>query len=180
MAKNSNANSIRLVESLKKNVSEKVAKEFEEQYPLSASANIQKKYEWANNACIFLEEHCDSDTIRKIREGCKCNDGKSIANKMKKYLKNADSIEAFVLAFSQNETFAALEYIAENKIHFCYPECYCSCVKHVPKQLSKTWCYCTVGNAKGVFEELFEKQVKITLLESIKSGASQCVMEVEW
>lgn len=59
MARNSNANSIRLVESLKKNVSEKVAKEFEEQYPLSASANIQKKYEWANNACIFLEEHCD-------------------------------------------------------------------------------------------------------------------------
>ena len=119
------------MESLKKNVSEKVAKEFEDQYPLSASANIQKKYEWANNACIFLEEHYDSDTIRKIREGCKCNDGKSIANKMKKHLKNADSIEAFVLAFSQNETFAVLEYIAENKIHFCYPECYCSCVKHI-------------------------------------------------
>lgn len=180
MAKNSNAHSIRLVESLKENVSEKVAKEFEEKYPLSASANIQKKYDWANNACTFLEEHCDLDTIKIVRQHCRCNDGKSIANKMKKYLKNAESIDAFVRSFNQNESFATLEYLSHNKIRFCYPECYCSCVKHMPKELSITWCYCTVGNAKGAFEELFGTNVKITLLESIKSGASRCVMEVEW
>ncbi len=49
MSKNDNAHSIRLVDSLGKNVGSDTAKEFEEIYPLSQSANIEKKYEWAKN-----------------------------------------------------------------------------------------------------------------------------------
>ena len=44
MAKNDNAHSIRMTESLRKNVGEKAADEFEETYVLSKSANIDKKY----------------------------------------------------------------------------------------------------------------------------------------
>lgn len=81
---------------------------------------------------------------------------------------------------SQEEKFAQLEYISENKLLFCYPSCYCACVKRVPKELSKTWCYCTLGNAEGIFEKLFLKQVKMELVETIKSGGERCVMSVEW
>lgn len=63
---------------------------------------------------------------------------------------------------------------------FCYPECYCACVKRVPKELSKTWCYCTLGNAKGIFEEVFKKEVEVKLVESIKTGSSRCNIEVVW
>lgn len=180
MAKNDNAHSIRLVNSLEKNIGSDISKEFEEKYPLSKSANIEKKYEWAKNVCTYLEENFDTETIIKIRKECRCNDGKSIANKMLKYLRKADSIENFVKHFNENETFASLTYISENKILFCYPECYCSCVKRIPKEVTKTWCYCTLGNAEGIFTEVFKKDVKVTLLESIKSGADKCVIEVEW
>ena len=37
-----------------------------------------------------------------------------------------------------------------------------------------------LGNAEGIFRELLKKDVKVTLLESIKSGADKCVIEVEW
>lgn len=118
MAKNDNGHAIRLVNSLEKNIGSDTSKEFEEKYPLSKSANIEKRYEWAKNVCTYLEENFDTEAIIKIRKECRCNDGKSIANKMLKYLRKADSIENFVNQFNENETFASLTYISENKIFF--------------------------------------------------------------
>lgn len=180
MAKNDNAHSIRLAQSLERNAGYDIANQFVEKHPLSKSANIEKKYQWAKTICNHLEEHFDTDAIIKIRKECRCNDGKSIARKFLKYLNKADSVKEFVYSFNQNETFASLEYISDNKLLFCYPECYCACVKRVPQELSKTWCYCTLGNAEGIFSEVFRKDVKVTLLESIKTGADKCVIEVEW
>lgn len=180
MAKNDNAHSVRLAESLNQAIGQDTAREFEEKYPLSKSADIEKKFEWAKTVCSYMEENFDTDKIIEIRKACRCNDGKSIANKLLKYLNKANSIEDFVKSFNKNETFAFMEYISDNKILFCYPECYCACVKRVPKELSKTWCYCTLGNAEGIFSSVFNKNVKVSLLESIKTGAEKCVIEVEW
>lgn len=178
VAKNDNAHSVRLAESLERNVGYDTVMEFVEKYPLSKSANIRKRYHWAKTICNYLEEKFDTDTIMRIRKECRCNDGKSIASKLLKYLNRAESVKEFVYLFNQNETFASLEYISDNKILFCYPECYCSCVKRVPQELSRTWCYCTLGNAEQIFNKVFKKDVKVTLLKSIKTGADKCVIEV--
>jgi hypothetical protein len=178
--KNDHAHSIRLIESLGKNINEDIAQEFDEKYPLSKSANIEKKFQWAVSVCHYLEENLEPIEIMKVRKECRCNDGKSIANKLLKYLDTSTSILEFVNSFNNNEIFAKLEYICDNKILFCYPECYCACVKRIPEELSKTWCYCTLGNAEGIFKEVFKKDVTIILLESIKTGGNRCVMEVQW
>ena len=181
MAKNDHAHSVRLTESIKRNIGNEAAEKFSKEYPLSKSAGIEKKYEWAKNACDFLEAHYDPETILAIRKECRCNDGKSIASKIIKYLTKANSTEQFVHAFNEHETFATLEYISENHIRFCYPQCYCACIKRVPGAVSKTWCYCTLGNAESIFKEVFKRDdVNVTLLESIKTGGSKCVMEVTW
>jgi hypothetical protein len=181
MPKNDNAHSIRLVESIRQNAGADKANDFEQQFPLSKSANPEKKYEWAKNACDYLEQHFDADTVVRIRKECKCNDGKAIANKILKYLNKAPSTRQFVDAFNEKETFASLKYISENKILFCYPECYCACINRVPGRVSKTWCYCTLGNAESIFREVFQRDdIKVTLLESIKTGGEKCIIEVEW
>ncbi|MDD5900851.1 MAG: DUF6144 family protein [Lachnospiraceae bacterium] len=180
MVKNDNAHSVRMVGSLTKTVGNIVAKEFEEKFPLSKSANIEKKFRWAKNTCDFLEERFDTETIIEIRKKCRCNDGKAVADKILKYLNRSDNMKDFVNSFNANETFATMEYISENKIRFCYPECYCACVKRISEKMSKTWCYCTLGNAEGIFKEVFKKDIKVSLLESIKSGGNRCVIEVSW
>ena len=180
MPKNDNAHSLRLVESLKNNNCPELAEQLETQYPLSKSASIEKKFEWAGQACAFLEAHLPEEEIIKVRKGCRCNDGKSIAKKLLKYLNRTESIESFLKDFNQNESFASLEYISNHKLIFCYPECYCPCVKRVPGDVSRTWCYCTLGNAEGIFREVFQKDVKVTLEESIKTGAKRCAIVVEW
>ena len=180
MPKNDNAHSLRLAESLKNNNCPALAEQLENQYPLSKSATIEKKFEWASRACALLEANLAEEEIIKVRKECRCNDGKSIAKKLLKYLNRTESIESFVKDFNQNESFASLEYISNHKLIFCYPECYCPCVKRVPGAVSRTWCYCTLGNAEGIFREVFQKDVRVTLEESIKTGAKRCAMVVEW
>ncbi len=180
MAANDNAHSVRMVESLRNYDGEKAAQEFEVLFPLSKSADVGKKFRWAECVCRYLEEHYDADAIIAIRKNCRCNDGKSIANKLLKYLKQSDKIEDFVRLFNERESFASLEYLSEHKLRFIYPQCYCACVKRDPRQLSKAWCYCTLGNAEGIFQEVFQKEVKVDLLESIKTGGNRCVIEVQW
>ena len=50
MAKNDNAHLLRMVESLRQNIGENRANEFEEKYPLSKSADIEKKKDGSCNA----------------------------------------------------------------------------------------------------------------------------------
>lgn len=180
MPVNDNAHALRLVESLKGIDCEQAAREVAERFPLPKSADVEKKFEWAANICHYLEEQYDLERIAAVRKKCRCNDGKSIAKKLLKYLKQAGDLKAFVRLFNESESFASLEYVSEHMLRFCYPQCYCACVKRVPRELSKTWCYCTLGNAEGIFQEVFQKEVQVSLLESIKSGADRCVIEVKW
>ena len=180
MAKNDNAHSIRMVESLKTIIGDKETNEYEEKYSLSKAASIDKKFEWAKDTCEFLSKKYDRDTIMRIREKCICNDGKSTATKMVKYLNQTNSISEFVDCFNNNESFASLEYISDNRIMFCYPECYCGCVKKVNKQLPEVWCYCTLGYAKSLFSKVFNKDVSVQLIESIKTGGHRCAVSIEW
>ena len=180
MSKNDNAHSLRLVESLKKNNCSELAERLETEYPLSKSASIEKKFEWAKQACFFLENNLEEEEIITVRKGCICNDGASNAKKLLKYLNKASNTKEFVEAFNKNETFASMEYIAENKLLFCYPECYCGCVKRIPENLTKSWCYCTIGFAESMFRAVFQTDVTVTLTETIKTGATRCAMLVEW
>jgi predicted transposase YbfD/YdcC len=179
MPKNDNAHALRMQESLKKADTE-IANDFTENFPLSKNADIEKKFQWAKDVCNYLEDNFDKEDIIKVRKECRCNDGASIANKLLKYLNNAKNIKEFVDSLNQNETFAFIEYVSDKKIIFCYPECYCACVKRIPQLLSKTWCYCTLGNAECIFKSVFVSDVNVLLIESIKSGGDKCAIEVEW
>lgn len=50
---NDNSHTIRMVESIKAVIGDKEANEFEEKYPLSKSANLNRKFEWAKEACEY-------------------------------------------------------------------------------------------------------------------------------
>ncbi len=178
--KNDNSHAIRLVNSLEKLHGKEKADEVAALYPLSKSADFEKKFVWAQSVCGYLDENFDDDAIREIRRSCRCNDGKSNAAKLQKYLGKSASIAEFVEKFNAAETFASLEYISERELLFCYPECYCSCVKRSSGLVSKTWCYCTLGNAAGTFTALFGDGVRVELIESIKTGGSRCVIRVCW
>ena len=66
MAKNDNPHALRFLESMKKHDMTEAAERFAEEHPLAKSANIEKKFEWAQKVCEFLTEKFDDDTVKKI------------------------------------------------------------------------------------------------------------------
>ena len=68
MPKNDNAHSLRLAESLRNNHCPALAEQLENQYPLSKSATIEKKFEWARQASALLEANLAEEEIIKVRK----------------------------------------------------------------------------------------------------------------
>lgn len=174
---NDDFQSINMVNSLKTNIGEEAANDFAKEMPLSKTADNEKKFKWAKDACEYLDSRYDDETKKQIRFQCCCNDGSSTAEKMIQYINQTDSMEKFVAMFNKNEPYASLEMDGDDLL-FCYPECYCDCVNQVNQLISKTWCYCTIGYVKALFEKVFHKSVKAELLESIKTGGNRCVVKV--
>ncbi len=180
MSKNDNAHALRLCASLAAHAGEEAAQAFAAAHPLSKSANAAQKFAWAQAVCEYMDGSYDEDAVRRIRQDCRCNDGKAIADKLLRHLKQAENLPAFVDSFNRAETFASLEYLSERALLFCYPACYCACVKHVSGELSRAWCACTLGNAACIFTRVFGPTARVELLESIKTGGARCAIRVDW
>lgn len=178
MERKGNSQMLRMADGIEKVAGEEAADQFAATNKLSVSADVEKRFAWAEKVCQYLSEHFSEEEIRSIRHNCICNDGHMAANSMKKAMDKAANIEEFVKLFNESVDYAYLQYENEHSILMCYPQCYCSCVKRVEKDLPKTWCYCTEGYSKSVFSQLFGKEVNAELLESIKLGNSRCAVRV--
>jgi hypothetical protein len=57
--------------------------------------------------------------------------------------------------------------------------CVCPIVKKIPHDaLSGTWCLCSVGLHKALFEETLGRDVKVVLEESRRTGADKCKFRI--
>ncbi len=178
MPKNDNVKSIRLYESVKNNISKEVADSMAEKVYLSKSADFKRKFKWANDVCNYLESNFDSEQIKEIRMGCSCTPAPKYIEAVKKMYQTSENLDEFCEKY--NTTFAGKHSIwHENDVlFFSYPHCLCDCVQQVDGQVSKTWCLCTLGYTKKLFETVLDYNTEVELIESIKTGGSRCVMEI--
>ena len=173
MAKNDNPHALRLLESMEKQNKKDEAKKFAEEHPLSKSANIDKKFEWAQKVCEFLNENFDDDTVKAIRMECACGPELGKGKKIKDIYEKESDISVFVEKVNRLHQGFIIEYDGEY-FYLIYPQCYCSCVKRIDQVLPKAWCYCTLGYTKRMFEYIFNKEVQVELLSSVKMGDENC------
>lgn len=151
--------------------------EFLKKFSLSNSADYLKKFSWAEKLCIELENKYDDETIKQIRMKCSCNLETSKLKKLQEAYQSSNNTTDFVIKVNNQEQGFKLLY-ENNELFLIYPTCYCPFVKRVDKTISKTWCYCTLGYTKNAFEYIFEKQVLIELIESVKTGSNRCKIKI--
>jgi len=63
-------------------------------------------------------------------------------------------------------------------VRLTYDKCLCPLVAGLQGPLSPTYCLCTQGWTKAVYEALTGKPVQVVLLGSIKRGDPKCLIEV--
>ena len=138
---------------------------------------VEKK-EWVKYISSELENEFDEQTIKNIRLGCYCNENGEL-DKSKDFIKNiydsAVSLEDFVDKMNEYE---AGWYIKDGHLFTKFLSCSCPMLEGVDILPTKTWCFCTVGFNKKIFEYVFNCEVDIELLESIKMGDNQCLMKI--
>jgi len=125
-----------------------------------------------------LDENVDKETIVKILEKCgrQCQTD-TLIKKAKRIYEETRSTDKFIEEFSRVYRHLHRE---GDKIYLTYPKCYCSQVNKVPKgKISSTYCNCSRGWAKALFEGATGKPVEVKLEQSIINGDDQCKFRIK-
>lgn len=167
----------RLYDSIEKHVGKEKADALLTEFKLPRVVSSKQRFEWACNVCKLLEDNFEYETICDIRMDCCCKPSMLHMKKLKYLYSKSDNLQDYAILAS-NETPA--KFWAEGStLYMSYPECYCSDVKHTVETMSKTWCLCTLGYTRYMYEYIFDCRVKVELLESVKLGNHRCVIKIE-
>ena len=178
MPKNDHPQVRRFLESMEKHGEREAGIRFSEANPLSKSANVNRKIQWAKGLCVFLNDHYDDETIKAIRMDCACGPKYGYGGSRLKAVYETDRDPyAFVEKSNALDLGFSFEYDG-TAYYMIYPQCYCSCVNRTADLLPKTWCYCTLGYARRMFGYVFGKEVRTELISSVKQGDAVCRIRI--
>jgi predicted hydrocarbon binding protein len=133
-------------------------------------------HKWIYTLVKNLDENVDEKSKILVLENC----GRAcITESMKLRAKRAKRESKNTTEFLQNlsKVWSHLKLKGKN-IYVEYPKCYCPIVATYKGDLPRSWCNCSRGWIKELFEQVLDKQVKVTLEKSIKQGDEICRFKV--
>ncbi|WP_088187078.1 DUF6144 family protein [Desulfosporosinus sp. FKA] len=131
---------------------------------------------WVKSTMRRLENTFDQETIKQIRMDCQCGYGMDEKLTLVKELAStASNLAEF--ASSEKAESAGLFY-RDGVLHLQFLFCPCPILADVDRLDTNTWCQCTTGYSKVLFEKAFDCKVDVELLKSIKMGDDICLMKI--
>lgn len=131
---------------------------------------------WVKSTMSRLEKRFDRSTVKQIRMNCQC--GYAMDDKyalLKELLESSSSLETFA---NQDKARAAGLSYADGEIYLQFPFCPCPMLADVDRLDTDTWCQCTTGYSKVLFEKALDCEVTVELLKSVKMGDDICLMKI--
>lgn len=131
---------------------------------------------WVKNTMKRLEECFSAPLLKKIRMNCQC--GYGMGEKLallKNLMASSTNLEEF--ASQEKAKVAGLSH-CNGELYLMFPFCPCPMLAEVDKLETDTWCQCTTGYSKVLFEKAFNRQVDVELLKSVKMGDDFCLMKI--
>ena len=132
---------------------------------------------WITCLISGLDEYIDKETRVKVLEPCgrQCQ-SQSFIQKARNIYQKSENIDEFLDKFGQ--VYKHLHREGDSS-YIIYPKCYCSFVNKIPpRKLSATYCNCSRGWAKALFEGALGRSVEVTMEESIMKGDKQCKFRI--
>ena len=88
----------------------------------------------------------------------------------------SESLEDFLERYAIDNEHLQVE---DSSVFMDYPRCYCSLVNKIPKgQISTTWCNCSRGWVKALFEGATGRPVDVRFEKSVLKGDEGCRLMV--
>lgn len=145
-------------------------------YGKGQTANRENNPDWVRSTMRRLENNFEIDAIKKIRMNCQCGYGMDEKIALVKELKStATNIEEFT---NSEKAKAAGLFSKDGELYLQFGFCPCPMLVDVERLEQNTWCQCTTGYSKVLFEKAFSCNVDVELLKSIKMGDDVCLMKI--
>ena len=145
------------------------------------TSNYAQKAEWIRNAVQRLEKEVGKATAIKVMQACgvKCC-GPTQQKRAKQFMEESHSVEELLAKLNEAGVGGGrLTLKNKNTILGGYDWCYCGRVKQTKEPFpTDTYCHCSTGWYKSLFEAAFDKPVEVTLKQSILQGADTCEFEI--
>ncbi len=127
---------------------------------------------WIMALLANLDAGVDDETKARILEGCGRNClPRALKAKARKLYEKAGDKDAFL------EQLTALWPAVKREgraLCVVYPKCYCGLLKGFSGTLSPSFCLCSVGYVKELFEFATGRPVRVELQSSIVRGGGEC------
>ena len=148
-----------------------------------ATSNYAQKAEWIKEAVQRLEKEVGKPVARNVMQACgmKCC-GPTQQKRAKQFMEESKSVKELLARLNERGIGGGrLKLKNRNTIVGGYDWCYCARVKQTPQPFpTDTYCHCSAGWYKSLFEAAFDKPVKGKLKQSIIQGADSCEFEIEF
>lgn len=145
-------------------------------YGREGSANAENDADWVKSTMHRLEGRFKPEAIKRIRMGCQCGYGMDEKLALLKELISASTnIEELA---SLEKAKAAGLFCKDGELFLQFDRCPCPMLAEVDHLETDTWCQCTTGYSKVLFEKAFACEVDVELLKSIKMGDPVCLMKI--
>ena len=123
-----------------------------------------------------VEGHIDEARLKEILEerGRACI-GPGNIKQAKDAAKGTKTTEEFLDNFEKVYPMLKRE---GGKVYVVYPECYCPGMKNFTGEVPLSYCYCSVGWVKEMFEQALERPVEVKLESAVLRGDPECRLRV--
>lgn len=163
-----------IYDAVKEESDENTAKEII--YGPNDSAKAESDADWVKSTMRRLETKFDSKTVKRIRMNCQCGHGmEERLSFITTLISSATSMEEFA---NSDAAKAAGLFCEGGELFLKFGFCPCPILAQVDKLETNTWCQCTTGYSKVLFEMAFNCDVDVELLKSVKMGDDRCLMKI--
>lgn len=132
-------------------------------------------HDWLTNLMESMDTQLEEDTKIKLLEEC----GRSCAKKniKKEAWKYQGKLDDWL---DKMKKWVGAKNIQKQAdcIQVVYKKCFCPLVQDIPPILTATFCNCSRGWLKEIFETVLEKPVTVEMEDSIMKGGEQCRFSV--
>jgi len=118
-----------------------------------------------------IDEHLDVDARMRLMESC----GRACANSTA--IEAAEQCRGDLAKFlTKFRSWVGKENVRQEdrEIYLVYPKCLCQLQADIPEALAETYCHCSCGWLKAMFETVVGNPVEVELESSIRRGADTC------
>jgi predicted hydrocarbon binding protein len=130
---------------------------------------------WIGSLMDGLNEAVGEQIARQVMEDCgrQCI-GRSVLDRAQKLQQEASDLDDLLNRLNQDHIGGGKLQRDGDVIHASYARCYCGSVSKTRQPISTTYCHCSCGWYKQLFETLLGKPVVVELVDSIIHGADAC------